>query len=84
MTGGQTEKTAGEALTDSAQNSMPMPMPRRKAALEGLIHYEGRPCARCGGTLRYVVSANCVVCSLKDSQRRQQELREVMRKARKD
>lgn len=62
---------------------MPLPMPRRKAADEGRIHYEGRPCARCGGTLRYVVSANCVACLLTDSKRRQRELREAVRKARK-
>jgi hypothetical protein len=32
---------------------------------------EGRPCGKCGGTLRYVTSSACVSCTSKSSRQRQ-------------
>ena len=36
---------------------------RRKAREAGLVRYEGRACARCGGTERFTTTCNCVVCN---------------------
>lgn len=38
---------------------------RMQAAARGDITYTGGKCGKCGGTLRYVISANCVACSKK-------------------
>jgi len=37
---------------------------RMKAAHARQPRYEGKPCRRCGGTTRYTINADCVVCSL--------------------
>lgn len=31
--------------------------------------YDGRPCARCGGTLRYRSNKNCVYCTVRNHER---------------
>lgn len=40
---------------------------RMEAAARGDVTYHGGKCSKCGETLRYVLSANCVACSKKAS-----------------
>ncbi len=35
---------------------------RKQAKAEGKYHYNGRPCYRCGETLRQVSTSSCVAC----------------------
>jgi hypothetical protein len=37
---------------------------RTESRVKQLRFYEGKPCKRCGGTLRYTSTAGCVTCIL--------------------
>lgn len=37
----------------------------RSAKRAGKTRYEGTPCVKCGGVIRYTASSNCVVCIAK-------------------
>lgn len=54
-------------------------------------HFEGKPCPRCGGTLRYVSSRQCFTCCVTKRKspemrayhkQRNQKIREELRKLR--
>lgn len=60
-----------------------MTMTRTQAAEAGLVHYHGRPCPKCGGTLRYVSCAVCVPCNTQAAKMRSESLRKVIKEARK-
>jgi len=36
--------------------------PRQKSKEKGLKTYQGRPCSKCGSTLRRVINSNCHAC----------------------
>lgn len=57
--------------------------PRFVAAQNGQSHYEGSPCRKCGGTLRYTVSCNCVACANKGTNATHAKIREILRNAKK-
>jgi hypothetical protein len=56
--------------------------PRLEAAAKGQTHYEGRPCAACGETLRYTVSRNCVACTKVNAEAHRRYIRDLLAKAR--
>lgn len=48
---------------------------REQAIQNGEIKYVGKPCKRCGGTVRYTRNAGCVNCEITRAIERQQRLR---------
>ncbi len=54
---------------------------RDREAKKGEVHYQGRPCRKCGETLRYICSSNCVACAVSRSQRRHETIRKLMKRA---
>lgn len=59
----------------------PQKSARLEAAALGRTHYEGRPCAACGETLRYTVSRNCVACTKVNAEKDRRRIRTLMAKA---
>jgi hypothetical protein len=53
-----------------------MESPRFAAARAGQNKYVGKPCPKCGGTLRYVINAGCVACLKKIKSISQEKLRQ--------
>ena len=47
---------------------------RQKAIELGLKTYEGRPCIRCGTTLKYVSQSSCVSCTTQSTKQRDPEI----------
>ena len=45
------------------QDQNDLPTGRMQAANMGLHHYTGAPCRKCGATLRYTATGNCVSCA---------------------
>lgn len=54
---------------------------RMDAARAGQSKYEGGPCGKCGGTIRYTVSANCARCQSEDTAARKRQLQAILRAA---
>ena len=53
-----------------------------EAAERGAVHYEHTPCLKCGDSLRYVLSNQCVSCTKDRARRHQNAIRMVAKKAR--
>jgi len=54
---------------------------RTMAAKAGLPRYTGKPCRKCGGTLRYVVNCDCVACSANRTKLFNRKIRALRAKA---
>ena len=55
----------GEYSEQAVSALWPDATARVKAAYMGLKRYTGKPCSKCGGTLRYVKARSCVACLAK-------------------
>jgi len=59
--------------------------PRRETRLEaakaGRFKYIATPCKVCGCELRYTSNGNCPACSIERAKSRDQEIRDLLRKA---
>ncbi len=57
-------------------------MNRTEAATKGEPFFQGRPCKRCGGTLRYTSNRNCVPCQKMHAERDHQAVRDLLSQSR--
>lgn len=58
-----------------------MNSPRIEAAQNGERRYQGKPCKKCGGTLRYTINSACVACALKAREKDVQNIKALLAKA---
>ena len=58
-----------------------MNSPRLEAAKNGERRYQGKPCKKCGDTLRYTINSACVACTLKAKEKDASTIRELLAKA---
>lgn len=55
---------------------------RMDAAVKGEVHYHGKPCKKCGSTVRYVTTGVCVECAKAASSAVRLKVQELRRQAR--
>lgn len=53
--------------------------PRKQAARDGRVTYEGGLCARCGGCERYVSNGACVPCTRLGAKKSHERVRDLRR-----
>ena len=58
-----------------------MESPRIQAARKGERKYQGKPCKKCGETLRYTINSACVACTLKAKEKDASAIKELLAKA---
>lgn len=54
---------------------------RLEAANNGKNKYDGKPCGKCGGTLRWVINNSCVPCATKAAVERDKARRRMLKDA---